>query len=229
MADVSVLHRTGSPTTESGGSSELASPPAQRLHGSRWKDPRLWIGVVLVLASVVVGARLLAAADDTVSVWALSDDLAAGSAVDAGDVSVVDVHFDSSAAAERYVSADDPLPSGMHLTRDVGAGELLATSALSADPDSAPAQLPLAVAPAGMPSDLAAGDRADLWAVPTDDNPAAPTMVLDGVTVVSVSTAGPGGVGSQRQVLVTIPTTADIARVLAALRGADVVLIRTDS
>ena len=47
-----------------------------RGHRPAWRDPRLWIGVVLVAASVVAGARLLAAADDTVQVWAAVDALA---------------------------------------------------------------------------------------------------------------------------------------------------------
>jgi hypothetical protein len=43
--------------------------PALRVRRPGWRDPRLWIGVVLVAGSVVAGARLLAAADDTVQVW----------------------------------------------------------------------------------------------------------------------------------------------------------------
>ena len=52
------------------GIAEAAPAPAvRRLRSSRWRDPRLAVGVVLVAASVVVGARVLAAADDTVAVW----------------------------------------------------------------------------------------------------------------------------------------------------------------
>ena len=61
-----------------------AATPAQRVRRPGWRDPRLWIGVVLVAGSVVAGARLLAAADDTVQVWAAATDLGAGARADRG-------------------------------------------------------------------------------------------------------------------------------------------------
>ncbi len=226
-----MLHRAvRSPTNAPVAGAALVSPAAQRLSASRWRDPRIWLGAALVLASVVIGARVLAAADDTVAIWALRGDLAAGIAVESGDVAAVDIHFADASDASLYVSAEEPLPAGLHLVRDVGAGELLALTALSADATAAPAQLPLAVGPAGMPGDLAAGDRVDLWAVPADDGvekrAREPAVVLGDVTVVSVSSAGPAGAGSDRQVLVTLPRDADVADALASLRGSDVVLIR---
>ena len=39
---------------------------------ARVGDPRLWVGVAIVAVCVVAGARLLAAADDTVAVWAVA-------------------------------------------------------------------------------------------------------------------------------------------------------------
>ena len=53
-------------------------PAATRTRSPGWRDPRLWVGVVLVTGSVVAGARILAGADDMTSVWAASGDLAAG-------------------------------------------------------------------------------------------------------------------------------------------------------
>ena len=44
-------------------------------HPPGWRDPRLWIGIAIVAVSVVAGARLLAAADDSVTVWAAAADL----------------------------------------------------------------------------------------------------------------------------------------------------------
>ncbi|HRK48490.1 MAG TPA: hypothetical protein PK324_22875, partial [Nocardioides sp.] len=58
-------------------------PSAVRGHRSGWRDPRLWVGVVLVAVSVVVGSRTLAAADDTVQVWAAAADLGVGQRVEA--------------------------------------------------------------------------------------------------------------------------------------------------
>src|SRR5204862_159603 len=56
-------------------------PPALRAHRPGWRAPRLWIGIVLVAACVVVGARVLAAADDTVQVCAAAGHLGAGQLV----------------------------------------------------------------------------------------------------------------------------------------------------
>lgn len=183
-----------------------------------------------MLASILVGAKVLAAADDTVAIWSLRGDLAAGMVVGPGDVTAVNVHFAESSDASRYISADGPLSAGLHLVHDVGAGELLASSAISDDTTTAPAQLPLAVGTAGMPRDLTAGNRVDLWAVPVDgggqQRVQKPVQVLEAVTVVSVGSAGPAGAGSEREVLVTLPFDANVAAVLAHLRGADVVLIR---
>jgi len=59
---------------------------------------------VLVAASVVVGARVLAAADDTVQVWAAARDLGAGQRVEADDL-----------VAQRVRFAVDPEPDWVEL------------------------------------------------------------------------------------------------------------------
>lgn len=205
---------------------ELASPSATRVQRRRWRDPRLWLGVVLVLGCVVVGARVLAAADDTVAVWVLDADQPAGSDLAESDVHPVDVHFADPADGRRYLPATEPLPPGLHLVREVGAGELLAAAAVSTDPGSVPAQLPLGVSDPGLPADLAPGESVDVWAVPTDDRAGASALALRSVDVLSVASAGAAGPGGDRQVLVSLPRGADVATVLNRLRGSTVVLVR---
>src|SRR3954468_19003560 len=97
-------------------------PPALRGPRPAWRDPRLWIGIVLVAASVVVGARVLAAADDTVQVWAAGADLGAGQGVEADDLVAQRVRFDDDAALAGYFTVDDGLPADLELTRSVAAG-----------------------------------------------------------------------------------------------------------
>ncbi len=207
-----------------------ASPPARRLQSHRWRDPRLWIGGLLVVGSVLIGAKILASADDTVAIWALDDDVSAGMSIDADDVHAVRIHFTDDADAIRYLSAGEPLPDGAVAAHDFGAGELLAADGITTDARAVPDELPLGVSAAGLPADLRSGDQVDVWAVPTEDstNPAAEgaTKLLSDVTVMTVGEAGPGGVESTREILVALPSDADVARVLGSLRDASVVLVR---
>jgi SAF domain len=105
------------------------SPPARRLRAPRWLDGRLVAGIVLVLVSVVVGARLVAAAGATTRVYAAAADLALGSQLTAADVTTVRSRlFDS---GHSYVDAAGPSPVGRVLVRPVSRGELLPVRAVA--------------------------------------------------------------------------------------------------
>ena len=111
------------------------TPTARRASAPGWRDPRLWIGVGIVAASVLVGALVLGTSDDTVAVWAATDAMGPGHALTADDLTVRRVGFADAADAELYLGADEQLPSGVHLLHGVAAGELLPRAAVGAERD----------------------------------------------------------------------------------------------
>ena len=142
-----------------------ASPRASRLATPGWLDGRLVLGLLLVLVSVVVGARVLSSADRSTLVWAAGKDLTAGTLLAEGDLEPVRVRLFESAA--RYVGAGGAPPVGYVVRRGLGAGELLPQGAL-AEPDE-DAELRLVTVPveAGhYPPTLADDQRVDLWVTP---------------------------------------------------------------
>jgi hypothetical protein len=228
MCAVSVSQRSSvRPAEVSEGEAVPASPRANRARRSRWRDPRLWLGVLLVLASVTVGAKVLAAADDTVAVWTLDHDASAGMTITTADLRVTRLHFTNAADQIRYWLEEEPLPVRAHLTRDVASGELLARAAVTTDAAGAVHQLPLGVPAAGLPVDIAPGDHVDVWAVPKPDATRGhPELVLSDAAVLSVGDPSVAGLASDRQVVVALPGSADTGGVLDSLNGTTVVLVR---
>jgi hypothetical protein len=178
---------------------------------------------------VLVGARLFASADDSVAVWRVSEDVAAGDEVTMADVESVQVRIAEGGAAAAYVSADAPLMPGLRSVRALTAGELLPSSAVMTESVDVPRELPLGVAAAGIPTGLTTGDRVEVWAVPAPDVSRLPSPVLEDVPVVAISGDEPGGISAERQVLVAVPDSVDLAGVLDRLNGATVVLVRIGS
>lgn len=117
-------------TSLGAGNGALRAPPAQRLRGPTWRNPRLLFGVLLVVASVVSVVVLVTAQDRTVPVYAADRALSTGTAVSTDDLRVINVQLD--AVAEHYVSAEDDVPPDAQLGRPVAEGELLPVSALVA-------------------------------------------------------------------------------------------------
>jgi len=140
-------------------------PPALRGHRPAWRDPRLWIGIVLVAASVVVGARVLASADHTVQVWAVAGDLGAGQRVQPDDLVAQRVRFTDSDALRGYFTVDDELPADRELTRSVGKGELLPRAAVGSSGETGLVEVPIAVEPELVPPDVESGDVVDVYVV----------------------------------------------------------------
>src|SRR4051795_5288979 len=169
MHDVSVARNLGDATatapTSGGVASMLDVPPALRGHRPAWRDPRLWIGIVLVAASVVVGARVFAAADDTVQVWTAAGDLGAGQRVEADDLVAQRVRFADRDALAGYFTVDDELPADLELTRSVGKGELLPRAAVGTPDDTGLVEVPIAVEPELVPPNVERGDVVDVYVV----------------------------------------------------------------
>ena len=162
---------------------DLPAPAAARLRAPSWRDPRLLVGLLLVLGAVVLGARVVAAADDTSPYYAAARPLVPGDRVGADDVRVVDVRLPDS--ADGYVGARDPLAPGTVATRTVGEGELLPRSALGTQGD-------VALQPVGIPVEAAApglgtGAVVDVWVALPDPERAGsflePERTVQGATV----------------------------------------------
>ena len=208
-------------------------PAAVRAARPGWRDPRLWVGVLIVAGSVVAGARVLAAADDSVSVWAAARDLGAGDTVTAADLVVRRVRFTSSTDLGRYVSADAAVPAGTLLVRGIGAGELLPRTALGAAGTQGLLQLPVAVAADQVPPSVSAGSMVDVYLVPAPGSDCASSCdgrpVLSKVTVVAASTVDSGFAASgSRQLVLGVDASGAAAfyQAVAAGDGATVSVVR---
>ncbi len=183
------------------------APQAVRATRPGWRDPRLWVGILIVAVSVVAGARLLAAADDTVSVWAAARDMGAGDSGTAGDLVVRRVRFGEAAGLDHYFGAGATLPSGLQLLRGIGAGELLPRTAVGPVRDDGLVQLPVAVDGELVPPSVAAGSVVDVYVLSSGAGrcPSGCDPVLQGVTVVSASSVDEGfGTSGQRQLVLGV-------------------------
>jgi hypothetical protein len=182
-------------------------PPAVRITRPGWRDPRLWIGVLIVAVSVVVGARALAAADDSITVWAAARDMGAGDTLSTDDLVAHRVRFGESVDLGRYFATSDPVPSDLQLLRGVGEGELLPRSAVGRAGSDALLQLPVAVDGELVPPSVSAGSVIDLYVLPSAGGRCAADCgpVLQGVTVISASTTDEGfGASGQRQLVLGV-------------------------
>lgn len=182
-----------------------AVPPAATRTGSPgWRDPRLWIGVLIVAGSVVLGARLLESADDTVQVWAVGADLGAGDVVSESDLVAERVRFADPSAVERYFTVDEQLPADLALLRGVGSGELLPRAAVGSVEDTGTVSVPLAVDAELVPPAVDDGSVVDVYLGGTAGTPDGPA--LDDVVVVDAPGLDDGfGTTGKRQLVVAVP------------------------
>jgi SAF domain len=210
----------------------VAGPAPRRVRPPRWLDLRLVLGVLLVLASVLLGARVVSAADATVPVWAVTADLAAGTELSADDLIAVDVRLDDAAGA--YLSTGTR-PEGRTLARAVREGELLPRSVL--EESDALVQLALPVQSGYVPPGLQRGQLVDVYAVA--DPAAGVTAVADGSVTLVVRRAPVQALSGRSEGVLSTPTTAvqvvvavsadDAADVLAAIAGRPLVVVVHES
>lgn len=202
------------------------SPKPARLASASWLDKRLVVGVLLVLVSVLTGARVLAGADDAQQVWSATRDLPAGTVLAAGDLELSRVRlFDRSA---HYLTGTKPI--GYVVQRAVSAQELLPADALTAPGKQvARREVTVSVLTGHLPPDLARGDLVDLYVTPDDKGveravaahrpaDALTRLVLASLTVGDV-VSGVGASGQEQPVVLVVAPDQVLTLVQALSEG----------
>lgn len=204
---------------------------AQRLRIRPWRDPRLLIGLLLVLGATVGGARLAAASDDTVEYWSVRSTVAPGDPVTKDSLQMTRVRL-SSATADSYLRTDEEFAAPLDelvWAHGVAEGSLVAKQALVPRDSATRSQLPLNVAEGAAPADLDRGDLVDVWVGPgPGDEPAAKArLVLESVRVVESGDDAAALNGSLAQtVLVDVDQAQLKGSVVSTVAAGHVTLVR---
>lgn len=102
--------------------------PVMRLRRPRWKDPRLIVGIVLVAASVLMGALLVSRLAETTPVLVARSPIVPGDVIGPDNLATVEMRLGEQDGL--YVGSLEAIPTGAVATRTVQAGELVPLSAV---------------------------------------------------------------------------------------------------
>ncbi|MHA7209487.1 CpaB family protein [Arthrobacter sp. MDT1-65] len=175
---------------------------APRLKKPSWKDPRLLVGLLLVLASTAGVIALLDSQDTTTEVYSARRDIPVGSALSAEDLVAVPVRLGESAGA--YLPVSEGIPDDAVATRLVTQGELVPSAALGSADELGRKPVGLSVEDP-LPTGTAAGDRVDVWvSLRTDANTYEEPLLLLEAAEVAELTVGESALGARASTLVQV-------------------------
>jgi SAF domain-containing protein len=193
-----------------------SSPRPRRIATPSWLDARLVLGVVLVLASVLIGAKIVSGAGHTYATVAARRDLAAGTILTSDDVKLAQVQLPDRGNGVYLSRLHDAV--GKQLGRPVAAGELVPADAVASTAAQTTITVPLEASAA---PDLRKGERIELW---VSTGACSSTVLLPDVTVQAVRADAGGsfgtGTGGQDVVVSVAPPLADRVVQALALDGA---------
>ncbi|CAN5221835.1 hypothetical protein BH11ACT5_BH11ACT5_25750 [soil metagenome] len=187
-------------------------------------DPRLAIGLALVVASVAGVVGLLAAADETTEVLVAGEHLAPGERIDRHDLVVLDVRL--GAAGDEYLTPAKVPTEGLVVSRSVSKGELVPLAAVGRADSERLASLVLDVK-GSLAASVQPGARVDVWAAPELEGGrfGPPAVIAGGATVVRLVTSDSIVSASEATAVEVLVPTSRIARVLEAAANADALSI----
>ena len=173
-----------------------------RLKRPSWKDPRLLVGFLLVLASVVGVISLVGSADRTTEVYAARDSIAVGEKLTPDNVIRAKVRLGET--EENYVTVESGLPEGVVAVQRIGKNQLVPKESLGKvdELDRKPVAVTIEET---LPAQAVAGTRVDVWvALPDARNGfSEPKLLLPGAEIAQVST-GSTALGSSRNTVLMI-------------------------
>lgn len=179
-----------------------------------WADLRFLLGIALIVASVAGVWFVVAAARQTLPVFAAANTLLPGDTVDAADLRVVEVAL--GALGDSYASPTTLQP-GVVVTRVVPAGQLVPRDALG-DAAGVRTTTVVVTSTTDVPTSVGAGSSVDVWAAAPRERGTfdTPRILVSAATVASVE-RDRSMMGAAAVVVEIVIDRADVAGTLAAI------------
>ena len=192
-------------------------PPRRRA-----ADPRLLIGLALVVASIAAVVGIVAVNDDGVEVYAAPRLLTAGERVSADDLELRRVSL--GAEVDAYLTAGSLPEQGVVVARTVGEGELVPLAAVGDERGPSTTTIVVSLTtPLG--ETVRPGDVVDVWGSPQEEAGrfGAPAVISSGAQLVR-ELADEGLVaGAEAARIELLVPRRDVARILDALANGDAI------
>lgn len=179
-----------------------SSATAARLKRPSWRDPRLLMGILLVLVSVTGVIFLVNSADRTTEVYAARDGIGVGEALTPENVVKAKVRLGET--EQHYIPVESGLPEGVVAIQRIGKDQLVPRTSLGEvnKLDRKPVALTIDEV---LPSQAVEGARVDVWVAQPDarNGFSEPKLLLPGAEIAEV-TAGSTALGSSKTTVLMV-------------------------
>lgn len=179
-----------------------------------WSDTRFLLGIALIVVAIVGVWFVVAAARQTVPVFAASRTIVAGEPLSSGDLRVVEVSL--GAAAQMYATPA-AFASGSVATRTISEGELVPAASL-APAEAVRTTTVVVPSTTEIPAAVRTGSTVELWAAAQAERGVfdTPRILVSRATVVAVAEER-SMIGTSGTNVELVIERADVAATLAAL------------
>lgn len=133
------------------------------------QDPRLWLGILFILAAMIIGQLVISSASARVSAVTLNSNIAQGALIRDSDVTSVQVSVPN---VENLISVPSDVV-GKVATTDLFAGDLLSVHSITNGFASDARNVSVPVRAGHLPQ-VSPGEKVDIWMTPSLDGVALP-------------------------------------------------------
>ncbi|UKA65467.1 hypothetical protein LFT44_13170 [Arthrobacter sp. FW306-05-C] len=179
-----------------------SSTTAPRLKRPSWKDPRLLVGILLVLASIAGVIFLVGSADRTTEVYAAREGIAVGERLTPENVVRAKVRLGDT--EQHYITVEAGLPQDVVAMQRIGKDQLVPRASLGAVDQLNRKPVALNVEQT-LPSQAVAGARVDVWVAQPDakNGFTEPKLILPGAEIAEVAN-GSTALGSAKTTVLMV-------------------------
>ena len=133
------------------------------------QDPRLWLGILFIVAAMIIGQLVVTSASVRVPAVALNSNIAQGALIQESDVALVQVSVPD---VENLISVPSDVV-GKVATTDLFAGDLVSVHSLSNGFASDARNVSVPIRAGHLPQ-VSPGEKVDIWMTPSLDGVALP-------------------------------------------------------